>query len=129
MGNDFFISGMMNLELSTLAATFAIIATILTGAVWVMTLVNKITSRVVSQEKDLQTLKKDVDTIVRTVKEHESKNSYFRHNFDPVTKSLFNKMDDLEETIKDSINEGFKHVKELFDTKLQNVEGKINEKK
>lgn len=118
----------MNLDLSTIAAIFGIIATLITSAVWVMSLVNKITTRVVSQEKDLASLKKDVESLERTVKNHESKNSYFRHNFDPVTKSIFDKIDDLEEAIKSSIQQGFTNIKELFDEKIKNVNDRINEK-
>jgi len=119
----------MLLDWGLVLTVLSVISILVTGAVWVMSLVNKLTTRIVSQEKDLANLSKEVNALSFTVKDHESKNSYFRHNFDPVTKSLFDKMDDLERTIKESINDGFKHVKELFDTKIQNVEGKINEKR
>ncbi len=120
---------MLSIDLGLVGTILGIITTLICGAVWVMSLVNKLSSRAMAQEKDIQTLRRDVETMNQAIKEHESKNSYFRHNFDPVTKSLFDKMDDLEKTIKESIGDGFKHIKELFDTKIQNVEGKINEKK
>lgn len=119
----------MNFDLSTIAAIFGIIATLITGAVWVMSLVNKVTTKVVSQEKDLTVLKQDIDNLKKVVDNHESKNSYFRHNFDPVTKSIFNKIDNLEETIKSSIQQGFANIKELFDEKIKNVNDRINQKK
>lgn len=119
----------MILDLSTILAIFGIIATILAGIMRIMSLVNKITTKVVSQEKDLTVLKEDIDNLKKIVDNHESQNSYFRHNFDPVTKSIFNKIDNLEETIKFSIQQGFANIKELFDEKIKNVNDKINEKR
>jgi len=123
----------MTLDIATIltifGGVFGFILTLIVGAVWVMGLVNKITTRVVSQEKDLSSLNDRVENLLRAVKEHESKNSYFRHNFDPVTKSIFNKIDDLEETIKSSFQDGFTNIKELFNEKLKHLNDKINEKK
>ena len=85
---------MLNIDLGLIGTILGIVTTLVCGAVWVMSLVNKLSSRAMSQEKDIQTLRRDVEAMNITLKDHESKNSYFRHNFDPVTKSLFNKMDE-----------------------------------
>lgn len=108
----------MILDLSTIAAIFGIIATLVGGAVWVMGLVNKVTAKVVTQSEHLKNLEKDVEELQDMVRDHESKNAYFRHNFDSVTKGL-------EVYISGKIES----LTEIINIKFKNLEDKINEKK
>lgn len=49
-----------------LATMFGIIATLITGAVWVMSLVNKITARATSQEKDIVSYKTKIESLEKS---------------------------------------------------------------
>lgn len=117
MVNNLFAYKMV-LDLSTIAAIFGIIATLITGAVWVMSLVNKVTARVVTQSEHIKNLEKNVEKLEATVKDHESKNSYFRHNFESVTKGL-----------EIYISGKIESLTEVINIKFKNLEEKINEKK
>lgn len=108
----------MILDLATIATILGIMATLLTGAVWVMSLVNKVTARVVTQYEHIKNLEKNFEKLEETVKDHESKNAYFRHNFESVTKSL-------EVYISGKIES----LTEVINIKFKNLEEKINEKK
>lgn len=63
------------------------------------------------------------------VKEHEKKNAIMRHDFKTVTNSVYDKIDNLEKTLKEAIDIGFVHVKELFGAQINNLRDKFDEKK
>ena len=63
------------------------------------------------------------------LKEAERKNSIVRHDFTNVTNSVYTKMDKLESNLTSAIDTGFKHVKELFDKEVININRRIDEKK
>lgn len=56
----------MTIDFSMLATMFGIIATLITGAVWVMSLVNKITARATSQEKDIVSYKTKIESLEKS---------------------------------------------------------------
>jgi hypothetical protein len=111
------------------AAAFAIFATIISGAVWVVTIVGRVAARVKEQDINTALLDKRLATVEKDVKDHEKKNSILRHDFTTVTNSVYDKIDRLENTLTDAIDKGFIHVKELFDTQIKNLKEKFDEKK
>ena len=111
------------------AAAFAIFATIISGAVWVVGMVGRVAAKAKEQDITIALLKERVLTLEKEVKDHEKKNSILRHDFTTVTNSVYDKIDRLENTLTDAIDKGFVHVKELFDTQIKNLKEKFDEKK
>lgn len=112
------------MSISDFGTIFSIIATIITGINFIFIFLGRS-----FWSLTFKRLEQDVAALKEEVKKHEEKNSISRHDFTTVTKSVYGRMDDLEKTLTTAIDKGFTHIKELFDTKIKNIEEKINEKK
>lgn len=78
----------MLLDLSTIAVIFGIISTLIGGAVWVMSLVNKITTRVVTQEKDVATLKTTTTNLEKSINDYQIRIINVENNIANYSKDL-----------------------------------------
>jgi hypothetical protein len=112
------------MSLSDFGIIFSIIATIVTGINFVFIFLGRSFWSLTFKK-----LEHEVIALKEEVKDHEKKNAISRHDFANVTKSVYAKMDDLELSLTKAIDKGFDHIKELFNTKIKNLEDKINEKK
>lgn len=123
------------MEVDFLYKILGIAAFIIGGANFVVALVAKTFWQLTFKRKEMEDEKKfkDLGDKIRemevSMQDHESKNSITRHNFDVVTKSVYSRMDLMEESLTKAINNGFGNIKELFDEKIKNLNEKINEKK
>lgn len=119
------------MDLESLYKLAGIAAFIIGGANFVVVLVAKIFWKLTFERKEKEDLEKfkKIDEEIKSIKSvaehHESKNAIARHNFDIVTKSVYERMDSLELSITKAITSGF----ELFDEKIRNIKERIDEKK
>lgn len=112
------------MDISDFGIVFSIIATIVTGINFVFIFLGRSFWSLTFKK-----LEQEVAVLKEDVKEHEKKNSIHRHDFTNVTRSVYSRMDDLESNLTKAIDKGFEHIKELFDTKIKNIENRINEEK
>ncbi len=123
------------MDLDSLYKLTGLAAFIIGGANFVVVLVAKTFWKLTFERKekeDLDKFKKLHEEIkeIRVITEtHESKNAIARHNFEVVTKSVYERMDSFELSITKTITNGFQNVKELFDEKIKNIKERIDEKK
>lgn len=112
------------MSFSDFGIIFSVISTIITGINFLFIFLGRSFWSLTFKK-----LEQEVISLKEEVKEHEKKNSISRHDFANVTKSVYAKMEDLESNLTEAIDKGFDHIKELFNTKIVNLEQKINEKK
>lgn len=140
MGSNLFIGNVMDLD--SLYKLAGIAAFIIGGANFVVVLVAKTFWKLTFERKEKEDESKfkkiddQIEMIKSSIDSHESKNVIARHNFDVVTKSVYNRMDSFELSITKAIESGFQNMKgifdekiKLFDEKIKNVNERINEKK
>lgn len=123
------------MDLESLYELTGVAAFVIGGANFVVVLVARTFWKLTFERKEKEDEKKfkrlddEINTIKAAIDTHESKNAIARHNFDVVTKSVYERMDSFELSITKAISSGFQNMKELFDEKIKNIKERIDEKK
>ena len=109
-----------------LAATaLSILAVLIGGALWVLQLVTRLSNRMITLERDCESIKTELDTLeIKTNKDREE-NSQFRHKHESSVKSLYV----LIETKFSDSSKHWEDFKELITTKIDLAISKNNEKR
>jgi len=96
------------MQIDNFAVIFGVIATLLSGAVWVMSLVNKLSSRALNGERDVEDLEKRVSKI-----EHATSFLSLKETFSRIVFEVFHSKDFKEaneKVVKDTIKETLLHI-------------------
>lgn len=94
--------------LDNFAVIFGVIATLLSGAVWVMSLTNKLSSRALNGERDIEDLEKRVAKI-----EHETSFLSLKETFSRIVFEVFHSKEFKEaneQVVKSTIKDTLLHI-------------------
>ena len=115
----------LTFDLGTISVMLIIITTLISGAVWVVSLFSRVSVRIVNQERDLVSLKASVLKIDNRTLAEQKENEAFRHKYKTTVESLYL----LIESKFTDFDKHFMDFKDLIQTKIDLAISKNNEKK